>query len=344
MCPPTKIAAVSKLSDFDNSRTRKDLNSWKKSNKSLSSRFLNHDCGILGGKYEVKKEGKYVNNSTLSLHIASYEATNDPLNEENECLEKKNEKSDFDKTCTNANVDGSPSLNQNIFEFPRQQENKKVSTPEISQFKASQKLLNPNTDLQQQQPQPAAASASSAIDVTQPIKIQKNESELSKPAEIQEKEEELKTGSDLDETLSALNILQISLLILVTILHSIGILFIAFFFSIYQIFLSIFHAIKFCMEHPWQTRYGYEALRYGYAKEWWTFKGLYRSLTEPPPPPVFAQRTLSGELKMDPEEAKKLEALRMAKMFHQKRLNGEYTIAGFQPPTPQILELLKKKN
>uniref|UniRef100_A0AC34F1Z5 Uncharacterized protein n=1 Tax=Panagrolaimus sp. ES5 TaxID=591445 RepID=A0AC34F1Z5_9BILA len=103
---------VQNLSDFDNSRSKKYINSWNKSNKSLSPRFLNHDSGETS---EVKKEGKYVNNSTLSLHIASYEATNDPLNEENECLEKKNEKSDFDKTCTNANVDGSPSLNQVFF-------------------------------------------------------------------------------------------------------------------------------------------------------------------------------------------------------------------------------------
>uniref|UniRef100_A0AC34GWV4 Uncharacterized protein n=1 Tax=Panagrolaimus sp. ES5 TaxID=591445 RepID=A0AC34GWV4_9BILA len=140
------------MSDFDNLRAKKDLNFWNKSNKNLSSRFLNLDSGIPEEKDEIKKEGKdssNFNNSTLSLHIACYEnsieATNDILNDENECLEKKNENSAFNKTCTNANVDGSPSLNQNIFEFPRQKENEKVSTPEIAQFKASQKLLNPNT-------------------------------------------------------------------------------------------------------------------------------------------------------------------------------------------------------
>uniref|UniRef100_A0AC34GP59 Uncharacterized protein n=1 Tax=Panagrolaimus sp. ES5 TaxID=591445 RepID=A0AC34GP59_9BILA len=142
------IAAVSKLSDFDDSRARKDLNSWNKSNKSFSSRFLNLDCGFPVEKEEVKGEkDSAINNSTLSLRIACYEGTNDILNDENECLEKKGVKSAFNKTCTNAKqfFAGLPSFNQNIFEFPMQQENKKASTPEIAQFKASQKLFNPNT-------------------------------------------------------------------------------------------------------------------------------------------------------------------------------------------------------
>uniref|UniRef100_A0AC34GNB0 Uncharacterized protein n=1 Tax=Panagrolaimus sp. ES5 TaxID=591445 RepID=A0AC34GNB0_9BILA len=141
--------AVPKLSNFDNSHAKKDLSSWNKSNKCLSSRFLDLDCGIPGEKDEIKeaKDSSINNSSTLSLNIASYEATNDILNNENECLEKKGAKSAFSKTCTNAKqlFAGSPSLNQNIFEFPRQQENEDVSTPETAQFKASQKLLNPNT-------------------------------------------------------------------------------------------------------------------------------------------------------------------------------------------------------
>uniref|UniRef100_A0AC34G5Q5 Uncharacterized protein n=1 Tax=Panagrolaimus sp. ES5 TaxID=591445 RepID=A0AC34G5Q5_9BILA len=145
-----RIAAVPKLSDDDNSRARKDLTSWNKSQKSVTSRFWNFDCDIPREKYEVKREkdSDSTNNSTLSLHIASYEnsieATSDTLNNEKECLKKKSEKSAFDKSAKQF-VAGSLSLNQNIFEFPRQQENDAVSTPEIAQFKASQKLLNPNT-------------------------------------------------------------------------------------------------------------------------------------------------------------------------------------------------------
>uniref|UniRef100_A0AC34F7F2 Uncharacterized protein n=1 Tax=Panagrolaimus sp. ES5 TaxID=591445 RepID=A0AC34F7F2_9BILA len=105
--------AVSKLSDYDN-KARKDLNSWKKCNKSLSSRFLNLDCSIPGEKTEVINEGKDINKSTLSLHIASYEATNDTLNDENECFKTMSEKSAFSKFDTNAKqfVVGSLSLNQ----------------------------------------------------------------------------------------------------------------------------------------------------------------------------------------------------------------------------------------
>uniref|UniRef100_A0AC35G193 Uncharacterized protein n=1 Tax=Panagrolaimus sp. PS1159 TaxID=55785 RepID=A0AC35G193_9BILA len=165
---------------------------------------------------------------------------------------------------------------------------------------------------------------------------------ITNPTNQKEEEEDLKTAIELDDKLSAFNIVQISALILVSLFHSFGILIIAFFFSIYQIILSIFHIIKFCWENPLHFKYGYQALKYAYEKEWWTLKGIYRWITEPPPPPVFAQRTLSGEIKMDPEDVAKLEAIRMKKMFHQKCLNGKFLPAEFVPP--QNLELLIKKN
>uniref|UniRef100_A0AC35F5F0 Uncharacterized protein n=1 Tax=Panagrolaimus sp. PS1159 TaxID=55785 RepID=A0AC35F5F0_9BILA len=83
------------------------------------------------------------NSSTISLHIATYEnsfeaAAVDLFDSGKKGLIKKLETS---KQSLNI----SSSIIQNPFEFPRQQqESDELKEPEISQFKASQKLLNPN--------------------------------------------------------------------------------------------------------------------------------------------------------------------------------------------------------
>uniref|UniRef100_A0A914QPK9 Uncharacterized protein n=1 Tax=Panagrolaimus davidi TaxID=227884 RepID=A0A914QPK9_9BILA len=84
-----------------------------------------------------------MNGNTLSLHIDAYEtsAETDSFNgSKNEDLQKgksdsiKNEKQIFTSETF---------VIQNSFEFPRQ-ENGGAKVPEVSSFKASQQLLNPN--------------------------------------------------------------------------------------------------------------------------------------------------------------------------------------------------------
>uniref|UniRef100_A0AC34FCS0 SANT domain-containing protein n=1 Tax=Panagrolaimus sp. ES5 TaxID=591445 RepID=A0AC34FCS0_9BILA len=117
--------------------------SWNKSSEKLPSNLLNN-CRDL--EEDEFKKAKNTNSSTLSLHIAAYEnlieVKNDTLNVvENEVLHRK----DLLKKWETLNhfVDGSSSIIQNPFEFPRQQDDK-ISRPEMMQYTASQNLLNPN--------------------------------------------------------------------------------------------------------------------------------------------------------------------------------------------------------
>uniref|UniRef100_A0AC34GR91 Uncharacterized protein n=1 Tax=Panagrolaimus sp. ES5 TaxID=591445 RepID=A0AC34GR91_9BILA len=120
-----------------------------KPSKFLSTSFL-YNNGDDEEEDEIRKP-KSINNSTLSIHIAAYEnsieASNDADYDENEGLKKKCEKLVLNKKWKNVKQfinPSSASTSENPFQFPRQQENEENSTPELFQFKASQRLLNPN--------------------------------------------------------------------------------------------------------------------------------------------------------------------------------------------------------
>uniref|UniRef100_A0AC34F5I8 Uncharacterized protein n=1 Tax=Panagrolaimus sp. ES5 TaxID=591445 RepID=A0AC34F5I8_9BILA len=127
----------------NNLQVKKGSNSWNKSNKHLSTTFLNSNQ-----ERDELNKSKSVNSSTLSLHISAYEnsieAKNDTLND----AEKGHEKGAIiglikKLRISNDFADGSTSLIQNPFEFSRQQDDQ-ANRHEMMNFKASQRLLNPN--------------------------------------------------------------------------------------------------------------------------------------------------------------------------------------------------------
>uniref|UniRef100_A0AC34GQY1 Uncharacterized protein n=1 Tax=Panagrolaimus sp. ES5 TaxID=591445 RepID=A0AC34GQY1_9BILA len=107
---------------------------------------------------EIKlKKDSAIKNSTLSLHIEAYENS---IENDNSVasVEDKNQglkESGFIKKWKNVKqvfLVGStqPSVIQNPFELPRQQNND-ATKPDTMQFKASQKLLNPNDPIKNDQ-------------------------------------------------------------------------------------------------------------------------------------------------------------------------------------------------
>uniref|UniRef100_A0AC35GMG6 Uncharacterized protein n=1 Tax=Panagrolaimus sp. PS1159 TaxID=55785 RepID=A0AC35GMG6_9BILA len=117
------------------------LREWQKSgcDSKLSIFGTNFDERKVEKRWKNKSfSNSAKNDSTLFLHIAAFENLIYNENVKFETIKKqKNAKQIF--------IDLSSCKIQNPFEFPRQQSNKSsLSKPEVSQYKASQRLFNPN--------------------------------------------------------------------------------------------------------------------------------------------------------------------------------------------------------
>uniref|UniRef100_A0A914YZY7 Uncharacterized protein n=1 Tax=Panagrolaimus superbus TaxID=310955 RepID=A0A914YZY7_9BILA len=108
------------------------VRSWNKlSVNDLSTKFSNY-LNFNNEKEEPTKilcsNGSSTTRSTLSLHIAAYENSIEVV-------------VSHDKVIPNPQK---LAVSRNAFEFPRQQQEQAINEPEIMQFKASQRLMNPN--------------------------------------------------------------------------------------------------------------------------------------------------------------------------------------------------------
>uniref|UniRef100_A0AC34GPT3 Uncharacterized protein n=1 Tax=Panagrolaimus sp. ES5 TaxID=591445 RepID=A0AC34GPT3_9BILA len=100
--------------------------------------MVNYDDSVEEQQWKKEKNKGEKNNSTLSLHISTYEnSIEENVEQDDEYSGVKKENSAIIKVFCSLNAF------QNPFEFPRQGENDTVQ-PEIMQFRASQWLTNPN--------------------------------------------------------------------------------------------------------------------------------------------------------------------------------------------------------
>uniref|UniRef100_A0AC34FVY0 Pyruvate kinase n=1 Tax=Panagrolaimus sp. ES5 TaxID=591445 RepID=A0AC34FVY0_9BILA len=125
------IKALDRRDDYQSKSTSQP---WKKSDKSSIFKPLNlqNSEDFVYNNQKLHKSESSANSSTLSLHIAAYEAK---IEVENKQLQELILSKSF--------CDRDSATDESCFEFPRQQEDK-ATQPEIMQFQASQKLLNPN--------------------------------------------------------------------------------------------------------------------------------------------------------------------------------------------------------
>uniref|UniRef100_A0AC35FHL3 Uncharacterized protein n=1 Tax=Panagrolaimus sp. PS1159 TaxID=55785 RepID=A0AC35FHL3_9BILA len=131
--------------DPENFEEKEKLQSWNKFPKTLNLAAFNNN----GAKEEIKNHWKNDSNtingsngSTLSLHISAYENS---IQSDAVIFDGKKGFEKHGSIKKQRNGIDSTHFIRNSFEFPRQQENDESSKkPEVSQFKAFQKLLKPN--------------------------------------------------------------------------------------------------------------------------------------------------------------------------------------------------------
>uniref|UniRef100_A0A914P622 Uncharacterized protein n=1 Tax=Panagrolaimus davidi TaxID=227884 RepID=A0A914P622_9BILA len=118
----------------DNYKEKEKSQLWDKSFKASSFTTLNEDNSELKKRWKNKNTLKTINKSTLSLHIAAYENSNEIAgsdlfdNENTEGL-KKEKFGSIKKQCLTDSF-----KSRNPFEFPRQQDEDERNKPEVMQF------------------------------------------------------------------------------------------------------------------------------------------------------------------------------------------------------------------
>uniref|UniRef100_A0AC35F9Z8 Vacuolar protein sorting-associated protein 52 homolog n=1 Tax=Panagrolaimus sp. PS1159 TaxID=55785 RepID=A0AC35F9Z8_9BILA len=120
-----------------NFEEKSNLQSINKFSKISNFSTLNTEVEESAKEWKKNGTSNAIKNSALSLHISSFENSSEIIASDffdyKKYLKKQNTKQ----------INSSTFIFQNLFEFPRQQ-NDTVSEPELSQFKASQKLLSFN--------------------------------------------------------------------------------------------------------------------------------------------------------------------------------------------------------
>uniref|UniRef100_A0AC35GFS6 Uncharacterized protein n=1 Tax=Panagrolaimus sp. PS1159 TaxID=55785 RepID=A0AC35GFS6_9BILA len=144
-----KCSILIPVQSFSKLYNDKFFDSFKNSSKICNFKSFNNEIKEEKDKNGWQKDisSTKIDSSTISLHIAAYENSSeavisDSFNDKNingpknEAINKlENEKQIFTAV--------SKLVIQNSFEFPRQQSDE-ISEPEVSQFKASQRLFSPN--------------------------------------------------------------------------------------------------------------------------------------------------------------------------------------------------------